>query len=224
MRKHTPETSGFFDATREPEYGVLASWDHGHMIKYLARRPTVLGNFGDDVGVTNFARGRQVFDSNPRDAAGLLEELRVRYLVIGADSEEHPMHTRLLLGNGSGMGRFRLIYESTLNESSMPPRFKIFEFVKGAVVTGRAPAGERVTASLPLVNNLGEHTVYNASAIAQGDQSYRLRLPYANQGSLDAVRPDSTYLIKASTSQAHISISEQQVLTGARVAGPDFSH
>jgi asparagine N-glycosylation enzyme membrane subunit Stt3 len=222
MRENTPETSGFLDTTREPEYGVLASWDHGHMIKYLARRPTVLGNFGDDVGVTNFARGRQVFSSGPKEAATLLEKLRVRYLVVGADFEERLLHRRLYLRNGSGLERFRLLYESTLTERSRRPNFKIFEFVKGAVVTGRAPAGERVTASLPLVNNVGERTVFRVSATADADQNYRFRLPYANQGSPKAIRPDPTYLISSSGKQARISISEQQVQTGAQVAGPAF--
>jgi asparagine N-glycosylation enzyme membrane subunit Stt3 len=223
MRVHTPETSGFLDTTREPEYGVLASWDHGHMIKYLARRPTVLGNFGDDIGVTNFARGRQVFDSNPQEAAALLEELRVRYLVVGADSERRPLHRKLYLENGSGMGRFRLLYESTLSDTSRRPTFKVFEFVKGVVVTGRAPAGARITASLPLFTQLGDRTLFRASAIADADENYRLRLPYANQGSPEGIRPASTYLIRSSGEEARISISEQQIQTGARVAGPAFS-
>ena len=222
MRGNTPETSGFLDTTREPEYGVLASWDHGHMIKYLARRPTVLGNFGDDVGVTNFARGRQVFSSSPKEAAKLLEELRVRYLVVGADSEKRRLHSQLYLRNGSGMERFRLLYESTLTETSKRPNFKVFEFVKGAVVTGRAPAGQRVTASLPLVNNLGEPIVFRVSTTADTDQNYRFRLPYANQGSPEAIRPDPTYLISSSGERARLSISEHQVQTGAQVPGPAF--
>jgi asparagine N-glycosylation enzyme membrane subunit Stt3 len=223
LREHTPETSGFFDATEEPEYGILASWDYGHMIKYLARRPTVLGNFGDDVGVMNFARGRRVFDSSRQEVAARLEELRVRYLIIGPNFEWRPLEKQLYDGNGSGMGRFRLLYESALPETSEHPRFKIFEFVRGAVVVGRAPEGQRVTASLSLITNLGESALFKVSAIADVDQTYRFRLPYANQGSPESVRPAPEYLISSSGEQTLISISERHVQTGARVAGPTFS-
>ena len=223
LREHSPETSGFFDTAREPEYGVLASWDHGHMIKYLARRPTVLGNFGDDVGVDNFARGRQVFTSSPEDAASLLEELRVRYLVLGPDSETRSLHDRLYERNGPGMPRFRLIHEATLSASSRRPRFKIYEFVEGAVVMGTAPAGARVSASLLLETNLGARTIYRTSTVADADRTYRLRLPYANEGSLESVRPAPTYLLRSSEEEARIAISERQVQQGDRVQGPGFS-
>ena len=223
LREHTPETSGFFDATQEPEYGILASWDYGHMIKYLARRPTVLGNFGDDVGVMNFTRGRRVFDSSRREAASRLEELRVRYLIVGPDSEWRPLEKQLYDGNGSGMGRFRLLYESVLPELSERRRFKIFEFVRGAVVVGRAPEGQRVMANLSLLTNLGERTLFIVSTIADANQKYRFRLPYANRGSPEAVRTAPEYLISSSGDQTVISISERQVQTGAQVAGPNFS-
>ena len=223
LREHTPETSGFFDATQEPEYGILASWDYGHMIKYLARRPTVLGNFGDDVGVMNFTRGRRVFDSSRREAASRLEELRVRYLIVGPDSEWRPLEKQLYDGNGSGMGRFRLLYESVLPELSERRRFKIFEFVRGAVVVGRAPEGQRVMANLSLLTNLGERALFKVSTIADANQKYRFRLPYANRGSPEAVRTAPEYLISSSGDQTVISISERQVQTGAQVAGPNFS-
>jgi dolichyl-diphosphooligosaccharide--protein glycosyltransferase len=223
LREHTPETSGFFDATQEPEYGILASWDYGHMIKYLARRPTVLGNFGDDVGVMNFTRGRRVFDSSRREAAARLEELRVRYLIVGPDSEWRPLEKQLYDGNGSGMGRFRLLYESVLPELSERRRFKIFEFVRGAVVVGRAPEGQRVMANLSLLTNLGERALFKVSTIADANQKYRFRLPYANRGSPEAVRTAPEYLISSSGDQTVISISERQVQTGAQVAGPNFS-
>jgi dolichyl-diphosphooligosaccharide--protein glycosyltransferase len=223
LREHTPETSGFFDATQEPEYGILASWDYGHMIKYLARRPTVLGNFGDDVGVMNFTRGRRVFDSSRREAAARLEELRVRYLIVGPDSEWRPLEKQLYDGNGSGMGRFRLLYESVLPELSERRRFKIFEFVRGAVIVGRAPEGQRVTANLSLFTNLGERALFKVSTIADANQKYRFRLPYANRGSPEAVRTAPEYLISSSGDQTVISISERQIQTGAQVAGPNFS-
>lgn len=223
LREHTPETSGFFDATQQPEYGILASWDYGHMIKYLARRPTVLGNFGDDVGVMNFTRGRRVFDSSRREAAARLEELRVRYLIVGPDSEWRPLEKQLYDGNGSGMGRFRLLYESVLPELSERRRFKIFEFVRGAVVVGRAPEGQRVMANLSLLTNLGERTLFKVSTIADANHKYRFRLPYANRGSPEAVRTPTEYLISSSGDQTVISISERQVQTGAQVAGPNFS-
>ena len=46
----TPPTSGWIDPGEPPEYGVLAPWGLGHLIEYVARRPTVTNGFGDDIG------------------------------------------------------------------------------------------------------------------------------------------------------------------------------
>src|SRR5262249_19574144 len=49
LSRRTPPTAGWLDAAREPEYGVLGPWEVGHILEYVARRPAVADNFGDDV-------------------------------------------------------------------------------------------------------------------------------------------------------------------------------
>ena len=38
------------DAAIAHEYGVMAHWTDGHVIEYVAQRPTIVTNFGDDLG------------------------------------------------------------------------------------------------------------------------------------------------------------------------------
>ncbi|MGH7287619.1 MAG: hypothetical protein ACREI8_06325 [Myxococcota bacterium] len=46
LRVESPPTRGFLDATLRPEFGVLTSWDDGHLVRDRAERPTIQDNFG----------------------------------------------------------------------------------------------------------------------------------------------------------------------------------
>lgn len=46
MRNHLPPTSYLWNPVKQPEYGIMAPWDHGHYIQYIAEKPTIVNNFG----------------------------------------------------------------------------------------------------------------------------------------------------------------------------------
>jgi len=86
LRENAPPPS-------EPNYSVLGPWDAGHVIKYLAGRPTVQDNFGDDVAVEGFAQAERYFASTDEaEAMKILQRSRTRYVIVRAD------------GSGSGWG------------------------------------------------------------------------------------------------------------------------
>jgi dolichyl-phosphooligosaccharide-protein glycotransferase len=108
LREHTPPTSGFADASVQPEYGVLSHWSDGHLLRYVSRRPMVVDNFGDDVGVENFRLAHEFYLSPEERASQILDRLRVRYAVfeyrpIAARTRVEPdsVFSRLYLQDGA---------------------------------------------------------------------------------------------------------------------------
>jgi asparagine N-glycosylation enzyme membrane subunit Stt3 len=148
LRQNTPPTSGFFDAKVEPEYGVLAHWSAGHIIVYVAQRPTVVGNFGDDLGPENFAASLAYFEATEKEASAILDRLRVRYVLVETlppkRDDEYPasaMLRRLSQDTGAELERHRLVYEYPLPKGAPEgsrSRLRIFEHV---------PLGERAQGS-----------------------------------------------------------------------------
>jgi dolichyl-diphosphooligosaccharide--protein glycosyltransferase len=132
LREHSPPTSGFLEPEVEPEYGVLADFGYGHLILYVARRPTVIGNFGDDVGAENLWLVLRFMHSESVEAIRILERLRVRYVLLEV-FEDVPGHfsdramLRLLARpEPASPSRLRLLHETS---PALRPRFRIFEFV-----------------------------------------------------------------------------------------------
>lgn len=226
LRDHTPETSGYFDASASPEYGVLARWGEGHFITYVARRPAVVGNFGDDLGREHFLLARSFFGAEPERAAEILEALRVRYVVIRAMNENREMAKRLYRSDGSRLGRYRLVHEVRPMAGGDVPSYKVFEFVKGAEWVGRAPPRALVRAELDLVTSLGRETRYETVAQADGAGRYRLRLPYATGAVAGSVRSASRYrvTVRAASGDAtgslrsELEVDESAVREGARIS------
>ncbi len=222
LRQNTPETSGYFDSRLEPEYGVLARWGEGHFIKYAARRPTVIGNFGDDLGRDHFLLARSFFSAEPGRAEEILEALRVRYVVIRSMSESRSMAKRLFRRDGSRLGRYRLVYEARALSGTQAPSYKVFEFVKGAELAGGAPAGSLVVAELDVLTNLGREIRFEMVTEADKAGRYRLRLPYATRGGPESTQIAAHYQIRVGDRRKEAVLEEVHVQQGARVEGPAF--
>lgn len=148
VRENTAPTSGLQDPDGRPEYGLLAGWNFGHLLKYRAQRPTVVGNFGDDVGSENFERALGYYALEDEDEAiALARELGVRYVLVGReqgrrdDAETNPrsMYTRLFVRNGAGLTRHRLVYETArrITATGGPDAsIKVFEVLPASAEPG----------------------------------------------------------------------------------------
>jgi dolichyl-diphosphooligosaccharide--protein glycosyltransferase len=128
-----------------------------------------------------------------------------------------------------------LLYQSTVNPSqapgtptqffydSRPPvkYVKAYEVVKGAAITGHAPAGSRVTATVSL--GIGDRTfTYTRSAIAGEDGRYTLTVPYATdamkgEGYSSDVMPLSEYTISYGNTTKTLAVPEQAVAGGMTI-------
>jgi dolichyl-diphosphooligosaccharide--protein glycosyltransferase len=239
LRDNTPETAGYLDAREVPEYGVLSAWTLGHVLRYEAQRPMVRDNFGDDVGAEGYERGRAYFHSSDEAAAAsILDQLRTRYIVVyplaweGEQVSRKSVFRRLYFHDGSKSGpavpalaRHRLVYESDrVPMEGFPdgPTFKVFEYVAGARIAGRAPPGTSIEAQLSLWTQRDRHWVYQASAEADAQGRYALRLPYATRGGSPSLRTHASYTLSCWRDSKPLVVDEAAIRAGSEIAGPDL--
>jgi len=81
LRENTPPTSTPWNPRTKPEYGVLAEWDLGHWIQYIAERPTVVNNFGYQLrgnGLEDWLRFE--FAATEDEAVAICRKRGVRYI------------------------------------------------------------------------------------------------------------------------------------------------
>ncbi len=245
LRAQTPPTVGWLDPSQRPHYGVLAPWYLGHIIKYVARRPTVVDNFGDDVGRANFAWSQQYYLGSEVEALPELDARQVRYVVVHrqqgtalADALKpgalfHSLYTHdgsRFVGDDPEVGevpaltRHRLIFESRglprENRSDSPPIFKVYEVVPGARVVGRAAPGTDVRVALGLRTNQQRRLFYEAGTRADARGRYELRLPYATREGPWFIETDPAYTLTCDGQTRFLALDEQDIQQNRRVHGP----
>jgi hypothetical protein len=218
LRDHTPETSGWLDPAARPEYGVLADWTLGHAITTEGRRPTVVDNFGDDLGPRNFELARRYFDAaDEREGSAILDALGARYVVVGPGT---GMLRRALRGDGRHLARHRLLAEIPADDPGQALR--IYEHVAGARLTGRVAPGERVRARLVLGAPRGRRIVYERSATAGAGGRFELRVAHATEAVPGGLRVAGPYELRAGDRLARVRIDVEAVREGLRVPVPDL--
>jgi len=229
---------------------VLAAWGDGHLLRWIARRPVVQDNFGDDVGARNFALAERYFAATSEpEALAILAELRVRYVVVRETGSGHgrgyapeSLFARLhwlkgtsgSLASGSetaairvpALARHRLLVDALGRDAragKSRPAYKLYEVVPGARVAGRAAPGALVTAQLPVHAGSAGRFVYAAETTADASGRYALTLPYANEGSLTDVSPAPRYELRSAGATALLAIDEASVREGRAIEGPDLA-
>jgi asparagine N-glycosylation enzyme membrane subunit Stt3 len=235
-----------------PEYAVLSHWTDGHILEYVARRPTVVDNFGDDLGEENFALSEEYYLAEEPRASQILDQLGVRYAIFeyrvlpfrrevgprtilsrlffadGAASEEavavHEFQARKVAQAVPAVARHRLVFESRPKQRGRRvPAFKVYEHVRGALLSGAAEPGTRVEAHLDLETNQGRRFAFVATAMADEFGRFTLRFPYATQGAPPAVRTADHVELRGAGGSARVVVREADVREGRTVAVPPFA-
>jgi asparagine N-glycosylation enzyme membrane subunit Stt3 len=230
-------------------YSVLGPWGDGHIIKYIADRPVVQDNFGDDVAKENFERAERYFAAMSEDEAlAQLLDARVRYVELRSVGSGHgsgyapgSLFTRLFVLNGSlgpiedkstgerkhvaALRSHRLIYESApriQNKAKTKAYCRLFEVVSGARVVGHAPTGSVVRARLELESRHSGRFEYKAASRVDSAGRYALRLPYSNDGFPSAIQVAPSYRLAVGEQVKRLVVPEVAVQEGLEVRGPDF--
>lgn len=244
LRADTPRTSGWTQPRRRPEYGVLAPWHLGHVIKYVGRRPTVVDNFGDDVGADGWAWSGHYYESSELEILDALGARRVRYVVAQRGHlflDEPPglgtLHHSLYHLDGSrflpepntalpevpALTRHRLVYETQpvfRDEPEATSLYKVYEVVPGVSVEGEAPPGTPITFELVLRTNRKRRIEWEAGTRAAADGRYRMHLPYATLGAPPGVRPHPFYRVSCPGEERPLRVGEAQIQQGQELSGP----
>ncbi len=236
-----------------PEYGVLGFWANGHILLTAGERPAVVTNFGDDLGPEGMDAMARYFAASEPEAAEILDAFGVRYVVLeyrrqGALAEFGPrsMIARAFFADGQAaqrsrartlpaafrevvvdvpaLERHRLVYEARPKPwAPEQPFFKLYEFVRGAELEGRAPPGAEVSVELALATAGGREFAWGSRTRAGTDGVYRLRVPYATREANGRVRSRGGYGVFASGAERTVDVGEEDVREGRRIAAPDFS-
>jgi hypothetical protein len=202
-------------------------------------------NFGDDLGEESFDFVDRYFMSREPEIAFELERRHIRYVVtqrfpIFLDQKPAPasMFRALYARDGSArfdpesgalrmpaLERHRLIYESLGRDFTDPdaaPVFKVFEFVAGAEVSGRAAPGAEIDVALALRTNRGRRFQYQTRVAADAEGRYRVRLPHATGGGPESLKAAPYYRFACGSEVAGLVVGEQAVQEGLPVEGPDL--
>ena len=134
------------------------------------------------------------------------------------DKFKNAMLVKLHVYDGSGSGHYRLVYESNTTVTRDPEvkYVKVFEYVRGVTITGKAEPGEIVYGATTLVSNQERKFDYYNSAVADEGGTYNLVLAYATQGSNSSTHAILPYTIigDKSRSPREINVTEHAVQAG----------
>lgn len=154
----------------------------------------------------------------------LPEPFGSQQMLEGSDKYYSSMYSRLYYEDGLGgrdtlghdtvgLQHYRMVYMT----SGTDP-VKVFEYVKGATITGTASPGATVKARLNVTFGDGAHTYY-AATTAGADGSYSLVVPYPTSATVGTAITQPAYILTSGTSSAEVQVPASAVDNGETVAG-----
>jgi len=210
-----------FGQTRPPNVvvSVLSDWTWGDHILYYTGLPAVASPFilsGADS--ENVEAARALLSEKPDHLYRTMRARHSRYLLItdvfdpalaAAGLRQHlpraPAATRLLARDISGWSRLRLI--------DLEPGARLFEFVKGARLTGQSAPYRAVTATLQLRAISGDSMFVVYHAISSPDGRYEIRVSQPTTPSCRQFSVIGLYRIAG----CEIEVTESQIHQGSTV-------
>ena len=131
----------------------------------------------------------------------------------------------IVKGAFPAVSNHRLVYETAPKrgvEGAVRAAFKLYEVVSGAGVEGMAIPNTAVAAHILLKTQQGRVFKYRAATISEDSGRYWFRLPYSTDGLSSHVLSISTWQVSNAGIEKSLRISEESVVRGKRVSGPNF--
>lgn len=229
-------------------YSILSSWSHGHVLRYVSRRPVVQDNFGDDVNEHGFELSEEYFASEDEARAlEIAEALRVRYVLVDRQGSGHSrgygprsmwnrlFHPRVVAGprqpsarwsesSPRPPGRHRLVYESPppWGRPRAAPQLLLYEIVPGVRVVGSAQPGAVVTARIELRTIRQRVMDLEFETRADSSGRYELVLPYPNDEFSPAIEAAPFYRLHAGAVSARLRVPGDAPRQSGALRGPDL--
>jgi oligosaccharyl transferase (archaeosortase A-associated) len=161
--------------------------------------------------------------------------------VVPSSKYYDNMEAKLHIFDGNSLKNYRLVHESPLNPNTeggyaeqqykyiyntlygghIPVEnsglVKVFEYVKGAKITGRAPPNTTVTLANTIKTNIGRTISYSQTTTSNG--TYEFTVPYSTLGPIPGetqfdTKPTGAYTVIAGNVSKQIDVGEKDVLDG----------
>ena len=215
---------------------VLAQWDQGHLIEWVARRPTIATNFGLYLGLENYlAPWRFMLAPSDAEAEALMERFQARHVLLGSDwyrnresmlaalpgtTLDGSLVERLLTTGASSLAGettdvpfLRLLAVGPRAEDGRPAGW-LWERVRGARLRIAGPPGEQV--SLRVRRRFAPANVvcsWSTEALAGEDGVCEVRVPWCStqEGPGDALGPLELFVRGR---MVQVAVPEEAVLYG----------
>ncbi len=154
----------------------------------------------------------------------------------------NSMLSRLHILDGNGLKQYRLVHETwayqtqeevwykkvynLLYGSSIPEvdtgYVKIFEYVKGAKITGTASSNETVNIKSTILTGQGRTFEYSQSITSDSEGKYEFTVPYSTEGPIPGetqfdTAPAGAYVVSYGNTTKEVRVSEEAVLKGEEV-------
>ncbi|RLG23316.1 oligosaccharyl transferase, archaeosortase A system-associated, partial [Methanosarcinales archaeon] len=99
---------------------------------------------------------------------------------------------------------------------------KIFEYVKGARITGTAPPNTTISLSVPILTNQGRAFNYTQTTTASSNGTFTFTVPYSTDGPIAGgtqfdTMPSDMYTITLLGRPHQVSVSEEDVMNGSTI-------
>ncbi len=162
-------------------------------------------------------------------------------VIVPTKQYYNTMEAKLHIFDANGLHNYRLVHESTPNpyvrggnqekwtknvynvlySGNLPVEdsgfAKIFEYVKGAKITGRAPPNTTVTLTNTIKTNIGRTVSYSQTTSSNGN--YEFTVPYSTLGPISGetqfdTKPTGPYTVTVGNVSKQIDVGEKDVLEG----------
>lgn len=153
----------------------------------------------------------------------------------------NSMESRLHILDGNGLKQYRLVHETWAYQtqetvykqvynflfgSSIPETdtgyVKIFEYVKGAKITGTTSPNETITIKTTILTGQGRTFDYSQSTTSDSEGRYEFTVPYSTEGPISGetqfdTAPAGAYVVSYGDTTKELRVSEEAVLKGEEV-------
>ncbi|WP_292379759.1 oligosaccharyl transferase, archaeosortase A system-associated [Methanosarcina sp. UBA289] len=153
----------------------------------------------------------------------------------------NSMEARLHIFDGSGLKQYRMIHETGAYQTGeilykraynffyggkLPEVYtgyvKIFEYVKGAKITGTASSNETVKISTTILTGQGRTFEYTQSTTADSQGRYEFTVPYSTEGPIKGetqfdTAPSGPYVLSYGDTTKEVRVNEEAVLKGEEI-------
>lgn len=83
MKNYLPPTSHLWNPVQRPEYGIIAPWDHGHYIQFIAEKPTIVNNFGHQLRGDGFKDAIYIWSvETEEEMQAIFDKYNARFILV----------------------------------------------------------------------------------------------------------------------------------------------